>query len=192
MQLISLINNFIAAVGTSSRIEIYNSAGLRHELALYLKTHLPPEIYGVQLSRKLKEVAILSGSTESEKQKIDLYIFHRDRKEQYAINLKLLKKEEKLTRLTISQEMKLLEIFAAGGFKEAYSVLVAPSHLLTKVKEPTASVSAAENNRMDKRPVAKENSSSVIRFPDQFPWQLLRLPGTGDAAQWYYALIKKS
>lgn len=192
MQLISLITNFIAAVGTSSSIEIYNSAGLRHELALHLKMQLSPEIYGVHLSRKLREVATLSGSSERKNEKIDLYIFHRNLKEQYAINLKLLNKEEKLTRLLISKEMKSLETFAAGGFKEAYSVLVAPSHLLAKVQEPMDPVSAAENKSMVKKLVGKGSSSSVIRFPDQFPWQLLRLPGTRDSVQWYFSLIKKS
>lgn len=157
-----------------------------------MKTQLPPELYGVHLSRKLKEVTTPSGIPEGEKRRIDLYIFHRDKKEQYAINLKLLEKEEKLTRLTISKEVKSLEILAAGGFKEAYSVLVAPSHLLAEVQETTAPVSAAENNSKLKKSIGKENSSSIIRFPDQFPWRMLRLSCTGDSIQWYYALIKKS
>jgi hypothetical protein len=190
MQLLPIISEFIAAVGTSSSLEIYNSAGLRYELALHLKTQLPPELYGVHLSRKLKEVATPSGIPEAERQRIDLYVFHRDKKEQYGINLKLLKKEEKLTRLTLSEEVKSLDMFSKGGFKETYSILVAPSHLLKEVEETTTPVSAAEHDNKLKMSTGKENNSSKIPFPDQVPWQLLRLPCTGDSVQWYYALIK--
>ena len=66
----SQLSNFINHIQLNKSIELYNEAGLQHELGFYLKRHLPD--YTIQLERNIE--AIIGTKEGFCKNEIDIYL----------------------------------------------------------------------------------------------------------------------
>jgi hypothetical protein len=89
MRLEQLIQDFIAVARSSYEIGLYNKAGLRHDLANYIRGRLPAEQYGVQLEREVEAVVMDGQESPFNQERMDIYLFELAGKEQFAIQIQV-------------------------------------------------------------------------------------------------------
>ena len=82
-----LLQEFIGFVQSQASLELYNEAGLQHELAIFLRSKLETN-YRVQLERHVEDVTNIVENFK--KKEMDVYIENiSDPTEQYCIELKV-------------------------------------------------------------------------------------------------------
>ena len=110
------LNNFIRIIQQDDAFEIYNEAGLQHELGFYLKQHLGKS-YKIQLERNIE--AILGTKKGFEKKEIDIYITND--KAKIAIELKVPINKQIPRRMELAfSDVRFLEQLKSEGFNECH------------------------------------------------------------------------
>lgn len=87
LDLQKLISGFLANAENDSAFELYNEAGLQYELAIYLRDSIP-KTYRIQLERSVYDVFDNPNNIKFIKKEMDIFIYRKDHKEQYCIELK--------------------------------------------------------------------------------------------------------
>ena len=121
-----LLHQFISYVNDNPYLELYNEAGLQHEMALFLRSRLDP-IYRVQLERNIAHVSQIPENYR--KKEMDIYIENRiDLKEKYCIELKVSHGRSVGSRIIKTHEdIYFLEQLKKQKFKECYLLFATPS-----------------------------------------------------------------
>ena len=88
LELKELIEQFLKQSEADPEFELYNEAGLQHELALFLRKQFERTRYRTQLERNVDDIGISLGEDEFPKREIDIYIYERGGNERYCIELK--------------------------------------------------------------------------------------------------------
>ncbi len=88
MDLKGLVEQFLKQSEADSDFELYNEAGLQHELALFLRKQFKGTKYRVQLERNVDGIDITLGKDDFTKREMDIYIYEKDGSERYCIELK--------------------------------------------------------------------------------------------------------
>lgn len=83
-----LIEQFLKQSEADSEFELYNEAGLQHELALFLRNRFAGTNYRLQLERNVVDLGIPLQSNAFYKSEMDIYIYERGGDERYCIELK--------------------------------------------------------------------------------------------------------
>lgn len=118
MQLKQLIQDFIAVARSSNAIGLYNKAGLRHDLANFIRKRLPAEQCGVQVEREVEAVVMDVKETRFSKERMDIYLFEVAGKEQFAIQIQVLSEANGGGMIQEAVEnLKFLEQLTAHGFR---------------------------------------------------------------------------
>lgn len=92
MDLKGLVEQFLKHSEADREFELYNEAGLQHELALFLRKQFEGTRYRVQLERNVDDIGITLGKDDFTKTEMDIYIYDKDGIERYCIELKYPKK----------------------------------------------------------------------------------------------------
>lgn len=110
------LKKFIEFVQQDPIVELYNEAGLQHELGFYLKQHLGSS-YKIQLERNIEAIA---GSKKGfYKKELDIYISNS--KSKIAIELKVPINKQIPRRMELAfEDVRFLEQLKANGFNECY------------------------------------------------------------------------
>lgn len=112
----SHLHNFINYLQQHTDVELYNEAGLQHELGFYLREHLPKE-YKIQLERNIE--AIIGTKQGFYKKEIDLFITNG--KSKMAIEIKVPINKQIPRRMELSfEDVRFLEQLKEKGFEECY------------------------------------------------------------------------
>lgn len=110
------LNNFIKYLQQNTDVELYNEAGLQHELGFYLREHLPKE-YKIQLERNIE--AIIGTKQGFYKKEIDVFISNG--KSKMAIEIKVPINKQIPRRMELSfEDIRFLEQLKENGFDECY------------------------------------------------------------------------
>ena len=110
------LNNFIITIQKDNSLELYNEAGLQHELGFYLKQQLGKS-YKIQLERNIE--AILGTKKGFEKKEIDIYLTNG--KVKIAIELKVPINKQVPRRMELAfGDVRFLEQLKSKGFNECY------------------------------------------------------------------------
>ena len=83
-----LIEQFLKQSEADSGFELYNEAGLQHELALFLRKQFEGTRYRLQLERNVDGIGITLGRDDFTKRDMDIYIYEKGGDERYCIELK--------------------------------------------------------------------------------------------------------
>jgi hypothetical protein len=110
------LDNFIKTIGQGSEIELYNEAGLQHELGFYLKTHLPVG-WKIQLERNI--VAITKTKKGFCKKEIDIFLTDGNKKTAIELKLPVNKQVPRIMEHTL-EDVRFLEQLKAIGFDQCY------------------------------------------------------------------------
>jgi hypothetical protein len=128
-----LLQQFISYVAQEPHIELYNEAGLQHELALFLRSKLEKH-YKVQLERNIAHVAKMREGFK--KKEMDIYIesgLNLD--ERYCIELKVSFGRAVGTRiLQVHEDIYFLEQLKKQNFRECYLIFATPSKKYMETK----------------------------------------------------------
>ena len=108
----------MAEISTSGEVELYNAAGLRHELVSFLQRELAPEQYGIQVEREVKAVVLKADVHFSPVAVLDIYIFERAGKGQYCIQVLTPSNPHHLNWAEASKQIRFLEHLSVHGFEE--------------------------------------------------------------------------
>jgi len=110
------LNRFISFIQQNNSIELYNEAGLQHELGFYLKQQLSTS-YKIQLERNIE--AITGSKKGFYKKELDIFI--TDGKKKIAVELKVPINKQIPRRMELSfGDVRFLEQLKAAGFDECY------------------------------------------------------------------------
>ncbi len=110
------LNKFIEFVQQGTVVELYNEAGLQHELGFYLKQNLSSSCK-IQLERNIE--AITGSKKGFHKKELDIYI--SDGKSKIAIELKVPINKQIPRRMELAfEDVRFLEQLKAKGFNECY------------------------------------------------------------------------
>ncbi|MCJ8166022.1 hypothetical protein MKJ04_14340 [Pontibacter sp. E15-1] len=118
MLLEPLIKDFVSEFRTLLHVELYNTAGLRHELVSYLDGALSLENYGVQVERKATAVVLEPYEAVSQEAILDIYIFERAGKGQFCIQVMAVSSPDQGSWAEASKNIRFLEELSAHGFRE--------------------------------------------------------------------------
>ena len=88
LELKELIEDFLKKSETDSEFELYNEAGLQHELALFLRKQFEGTRYRLQLERNVDGIGIILGRDDFIKRNMDIYVYEKNSNERYCIELK--------------------------------------------------------------------------------------------------------
>jgi len=111
-----LLDNFIIYIQQNPDFELYNEAGLQHELGFYLREHLPKG-YKIQLERNIE--AILGTKQGFCKKEIDLFITDGNSKKAIELKMPINKQIPRRMELTF-EDVRFLEQLKNNGFDECY------------------------------------------------------------------------
>ena len=127
------LEDFISHVKKDQNIELYNEAGLQHELALFLRGRLDSN-FRVQLERNINDVANFSENLE--KKEMDIYIKNiTNPDEKYCIELKVSYGSSIASRIIkIHEDVFFLEQLKRKGFRECYLLFATPSNKYIETK----------------------------------------------------------
>ncbi len=110
------LNSFIKFIKHNDQLELYNEAGLQHELGFFLRTKLAKK-YNIQLERNID--SILGTKKGFEKKEIDIFI--TDGKIKVAIELKMPINKQIPKRMELTfKDVRFLEQLKSKGFDECY------------------------------------------------------------------------
>ena len=128
-----LLQEFIGFVQSQASLELYNEAGLQHELAIFLRSKLETN-YRVQLERHVEDVTNIVENFK--KKEMDVYIENiSDPTEQYCIELKVSYGRSVASRIIkVHQDIYFLEQLKIRGFKECYLLFATPSEKFMESK----------------------------------------------------------
>lgn len=120
-----LLQQFINFVRQQPNMELYNEAGLQHELALFLRSKLDV-IYRVQLERNID--GITNAPETFSKKEMDIYIENMTNLgERYCIELKVSYGRSVASRtIKIHEDIYFLEQLKKVNFKECYFLFATP------------------------------------------------------------------
>ena len=118
MLLHPLINDFVSKVKSSGKIELYNAAGLRHELASFLEWKLPADRYGIQVEREAQAVVLEASHTVFQVANLDVYIFERAGKGQFCLQILAQSHQNPFSWAEALKQVKFLEQLSSHGFQE--------------------------------------------------------------------------
>lgn len=119
MLLEPLIKDFVSEFKTLLHVELYNTAGLRHELVSYVEKALSPEEYGIQVERKATAVVLEPNEAFSQEAILDIYIFERTGKDQFCIQVMAVSSPDQGSWAEAFKNIRFLEELSAHGFREA-------------------------------------------------------------------------
>lgn len=126
-----LIVEFVEEVRASSHVELYNTAGLRHELAVFLRHKLPRDKYGLQLEREVEAVAMHPGETTFVQENIGIYLFNVAGEEQYGIQIQVAPGlADPNDFYKMAESVKFLEQLTEDGFQEGCFLFASPNPAL--------------------------------------------------------------
>jgi len=93
LKLRNILNLFIEYCENNNDIEIYNEAGLQHELAYFIRTYFlnnkEYSNYHLRLEKNVNDIGIKLNSKNFTKKEMDVYIFNNSNNEKYCIEIKL-------------------------------------------------------------------------------------------------------
>ena len=118
MILKKLIDEFVAFVSTSGEVELYNEAGLRHELATFIEQRLNPEKYGIQLEREARAVVLADSEEDFQDALLDIYVFERAGKGQFCLQVMAPPNLTALAWAEAPKQVKFLKQLLLHGFQE--------------------------------------------------------------------------
>lgn len=118
MVLKQLILDFISVINTSSQVEIYNKAGLRHTLVSFLEGELDDNTYGIQVEREPKSVVLGAVNENFPEGSLDIYIFELSGKGQFCVQVLVGDIQDSFSRTAVLAQVSFLKGLAANGFKE--------------------------------------------------------------------------
>jgi hypothetical protein len=118
------IEKFIGIIKKTD-VELYNEAGLQHELGFYLRSKLGDN-WLIQLERNID--AIVGNKKSFIKAEMDIYLKDRGSGDKYCIELKAPNSFQIPNRMFMSfQDVQFLEQLKEAGFKETYFLFVSPN-----------------------------------------------------------------
>ncbi len=128
-----LLQQFISYVQQQPNLELYNEAGLQHELALFLRSKLDV-IYRVQLERNIGHVAQIPENFR--KKEMDIYIENlTNLDEKYCIELKVSHGRSVASRIIkIHEDIYFLEQLKKQKFRECFFMFATPSNKFMETK----------------------------------------------------------
>jgi hypothetical protein len=110
------LNNFIQYLQQNPAVELYNEAGLQHELGFFLRERLPNG-YKIQLERNIE--AILGTKQGFCKKEIDMFITGGNSKKAIELKMPINKQIPRRMELTF-EDVRFLEQLKNNGFDECY------------------------------------------------------------------------
>jgi hypothetical protein len=185
------LNNFIRIIQQDDAFEIYNEAGLQHELGFYLKQHLGKS-YKIQLERNIE--AILGTKKGFEKKEIDIYITNGIAK--IAIELKVPINKQIPRRMELAfGDIRFLEQLKYEGFNECYFLFASYVKSFWKSKREQKIYDFFNDGifqTLNKSDVPNFIQRSKTAFKKlnkiyHFEWKDLK---TQDYKQWRYFILK--
>ena len=88
LNLEKLVKEFLDKSEWNEDFELYNEAGLQHELAFFLREKIKGSQYCLQLERNINGLRRPLSGKNFVKREMDIYIYQKDGKERYCIELK--------------------------------------------------------------------------------------------------------
>ena len=114
MDIQNLIFEFIAKI-KDNKIEIYNEAGIQHELAIFLRSRITD--YTIQLEKNISYFEL--DKKEFEKKEIDIVLFNKDKKDKIAIEIKFPRNGQYPEQMfSFCKDIKFLEQLKHHGFQD--------------------------------------------------------------------------
>jgi len=110
-----LIVDFVSKI-TRKEIEIYNEAGIQHELAIYLRKILPD--YQIQLERNISYFGL--NKQDFIKREMDIVVFTHDKSEKIAIEIKFPYSQVPEQMFSFCKDIKFLEQLKQAGFDKNF------------------------------------------------------------------------
>lgn len=110
------LNDFIRFIQNTPGINLYNEAGLQHELGFYLKKNLPKK-YIIELERN---VSAITGTKKGfYKKELDIYI--TDGKNKYAVELKVPVNKQIPRQMELTfKDVRFMEQLKEKGVNECF------------------------------------------------------------------------
>lgn len=123
MNLERVIANFFNHIHDAQQYELYNEAGLQHELGFFLRSNLD-STYSVQLERNIEVLGV--DKSNFHKKEMDLYIFDADKSERYCIEIKFPRKGAFPRRMfqTFEDIYFLEQLRIDAGFKQVRCIFI--------------------------------------------------------------------
>lgn len=215
MDLKQLIVAFVKEVRASSHIELYNTAGLRHELSVFLRHKLLRDKYGLQLEREVEAVAMHPGETTFVQGNIDIYLFSVAGEEQYGIQIQAAPGlADPKDFYKVAENVKFLEQLTEDGFQEGCFLFASPDpafwsdpdagfqHYFPGENQPCvgslrpnekfATCGPGEGSVNLKAGLPPGDASFLFRLRRNYPitWLDLQPAGQGDAKAWRCFLLQ--
>lgn len=88
LDLKKLIDQFLEYSEMDEDFELYNEAGLQHELAWFLRKQFESTKYRLQLERNVSDIGLTLNIDDFIKKEMDIYIYEKGANEKYCVELK--------------------------------------------------------------------------------------------------------
>ena len=160
----NLIDDFVSETRTQGKVELYNEAGLRHELACFIEQKLPPDNYGVQIEREAQAVVLEASNSVFQGALLDIYIFERAGKGQYCLQVLAQNHQNHIAWEEAFKQVKLLEQLSAHGFQETCLFLAYQQHDLNSESELKKSILNYTITWKELLPAAQDKNGSWKYF----------------------------
>jgi len=119
-----LIQKFIDQAEKDGDFELYNEAGLQHELAIFLRENFKNSEYRLQLERNIGALDLSINSKYFLKKEMDIYIYNKNSNEKYCIELKFPNKGAFPRRMYQTfEDIKFIEQLKLQGHFEIVAML---------------------------------------------------------------------
>ncbi len=119
------LSDFIVHINCDREVELYNEAGLQHEMALFLRKALGKD-FTIRLEYPIGKVGIKEKLVKKE---MDIYLSRKDKpSEQYCIELKLPYGRSIPRRMfQVHEDVFFLEQLKSKGFKKGFIFFTTPA-----------------------------------------------------------------
>jgi len=128
------LKEFIELIQSDSEIELYNEAGLQHEMALFLRKEIG-DVFKIELERNVK--VFCKEDEKYEKKEMDIYLFEKKNpNNKYCIELKLSLGRAVPRRMYLAfSDVLFLEQLKHKGFKKCFLFFTTPKNDFWKFKK---------------------------------------------------------
>jgi len=121
----SALEDFINAVQKTSDLELYNEAGLQHELAVFLRNNLPRKEYRILIEPNITYIDPHLDKEQFRKKELDLFIEKKNDRKRYCIELKFPVNRAFPRRMfQVFEDINFLEeLVYEAGFERCYFLM---------------------------------------------------------------------
>ena len=185
------LEDFIKTIQQNAEIELYNEAGLQHELGFYLRENLPKN-YKILLERNIETII----GTKKGFYKTELDLFITNGKSKIAIEIKVPVNKQIPRRMELSfEDVRFLEQLKDKGFNECYFLFVSNVQSFWKSRREQNIYEYFNDGilkTLEKKDVPPFIQKSKTAFNEmkkiyQFQWENLKIQ---DEKQWRYFIVK--